>query len=198
MTHKILPALGLRALRTGSVALASGIGCAFLWLGKPRVPRRWRSAWNAGSAAVEFAITAPVLVALVIGGADYSIMANKQDALEAATRAGAEYARAKPNDPITKDYVTGYTTFSPALNSFTCTPGNSCVKTVCTCADGSSPAPNSCAGACNVGNPPDARVFQYVSITATQSFSALLAWNAFGIAFGFPATLSATTVTRLQ
>jgi hypothetical protein len=26
----------------------------------------------------------------------------------------------------------------------------------------------------------------------------LLAWNAFGIAFGFPATLSATTVTRLQ
>src|SRR6202047_2949056 len=98
MIHRILAAPGLRALRTGSTALASGIGCALLCVCRPGVVRRWRSACNAGSAAVEFAVTAPVLVALVIGGADYSIMANKQDALEAATRAGAEYARATPGD----------------------------------------------------------------------------------------------------
>ena len=189
MPDRMLAALGLRALRTGSVALASGIGCAFLWLGKPRVPRRWRSAWNAGSAAVEFAITAPVLVALVIGGADYSIMANKQDALEAATRAGAEYARANPGDGpnwnSTKPYVTNYATFSPAVTVS--------ASTVCTCVDGTTTA---CPGAafCNAHQPADPRVLQYVSITATQNFSALLAWAA----FGFPATLSATTVARFQ
>jgi hypothetical protein len=153
-----------------------------------------KSARNAGGAAVEFAVTTPVLIALVIGGADYSIMVNKQDALEAATRAGAEYARANPGDGpnwmSTQGHVTGYMTFSPAatVNAFT----------VCTCADGTSPAPNSCAGTCSAGNPPDTRVLKYVSITATQNFSPLLAWNAFGIGFGFPASLSATTVARFQ
>jgi Flp pilus assembly protein TadG len=190
MPDRMLAALGLRALRAGSAALASGIGCALLWLGRPGVHRRWRGAWSAGSAAVEFAVTAPVLVALVIGGADYSIMANKQDALEAATRAGAEYARASPGDgpnwTNTKNYVTGYMTFSPAV---TVSP-----STVCTCVDGTTTA---CPGTvfCNAHQPADPRVLQYVSITATQNFSLLLAWNAFGIP---PATLSATTVARFQ
>ena len=47
---------------------------------------------------------------------------------------------------------------------------------------------------CNAHQPADPRVLQYVSITATQNLSALLAWAA----FGFPATLSATTVARFQ
>jgi Flp pilus assembly protein TadG len=190
MIHRILAAPELRALRTGSAALAAGIGCALLCVCRPGVVRRWRSACNAGSAAVEFAITAPVLVALVIGGADYSIMANKQDALEAATRAGAEYGRANyatdaPNWNNTKFYVTNYMTFSPVVTVS--------ASTVCTCVDGTTTA---CPGAafCNAHQPADPRVLQYVSITATQNFSALLAWSA----FGFPATLSATTVARFQ
>jgi Flp pilus assembly protein TadG len=189
MPDRMLAALGLRALRAGSAAVGAGIGYALRCLRRPGVPHRWRRAWNAGSAAVEFAVTAPVLVALVIGGADYSIMANKQDALEAATRAGAEYARANPGDgpnwTNTKNYVTGYMTFSPAV---TVSP-----STVCTCVDGTTTA---CPGAafCSAHQPADPRVLQYVSITATQNFSALLAWAA----FGFPATLSATTVARFQ
>jgi Flp pilus assembly protein TadG len=190
MLERILTVLGVRALRTGSAAVGAGIGYVLLCLRRPGVPHRWRRAWNVGSAAVEFAVTAPVLVALVIGGADYSIMANKQDALEAATRAGAEYARATPGDgpnwTNTKNYVTGYMTFSPAV---TVSP-----STVCTCVDGTTTA---CPGTvfCNAHQPADPRVLQYVSITATQNFSLLLAWNAFGIP---PATLSATTVARFQ
>jgi len=189
MPDRMLAALGLRVLRAGSAAVGAGIGYALRCLRRPGVPHRWRRAWNAGSAAVEFAVTAPVLVALVIGGADYSIMANKQDALEAATRAGAEYARANPGDGpnwnSTKPYVTNYATFSPAVTVS--------ASTVCTCVDGTTTA---CPGAafCSAHQPADPRVLQYVSITATQNFSALLAWAA----FGFPATLSATTVARFQ
>jgi hypothetical protein len=132
------------------------------------------------------------LVALVIGGADYSIMANNQDALEAATRAGAEYGRANyaTDAPTgwatTKTYVTNYTTFSPAV---TVTP-----STVCSCVDGTTTACVGAAAACNAHQPADPRVLQYLVITATQNFSALLAWSA----FGFPATLHATTVARFQ
>ena len=189
MPDRMLAALGLRALRAGSAAVGAGIGYASRCLRRPGVPQRWRSAWGAGSAAVEFAVTAPVLVALVIGGADYSIIANKQDALEAATRAGAEFARANPGDgpnwTNTKNYVTGYMTFAQPV---TVSP-----STVCTCVDGTTTA---CPGVafCNAHQPADPRVLQYVVITATQNFSALLAWNA----FGFPATLHATTVARLQ
>ena len=89
-----------------------------------------------------------VPVVLAIGATDYANLANLQDALEAATRAGAEYARANyttdaPNWTTTKSQVTGYMTFSPALKAFNCAAGNSCVSAVCTCADGSSPTPNS-------------------------------------------------------
>jgi Flp pilus assembly protein TadG len=160
-----------------------------------------KTARNAGgAAAVEFAVTAPVLVALVVVGADYSTMANKADystmankqgVLEAATRAGAEYGRAnyapeaQNNWNNTKRYVTNYTNFSPAVTVS--------ASTVCTCVDGTTTA---CPGAafCNAHQVADPRVLQYVSITATQNFSALLAWSA----FGFPATLSATTVARFQ
>jgi Flp pilus assembly protein TadG len=195
MPDRMLAALGLRALRAGSAAVGAGTGYALRCLRRPGVPQRWRSAWSAGSAAVEFAVTAPVLVALVIGGADYSIMANKQDALEASTRAGAEYGRANyptdaPNNwAQTKFYVTNYMTFSPAATTN--------ASTLYTCADGTNAGATVAAATpfCNAHQPADPRVLQYVSVTATQNFSFLLAWNAFGIP---PAQLSATTVARFQ
>jgi hypothetical protein len=194
MLERILTVLGVRASRTGSAAVGAGIGYVLLCLRRPGVPHRWRSAWGAGSAAVEFAVTAPVLVLLVIGGADYSIMANKQDALEAAARAGAEYGRANyatdaPNWNNAKSYVTGYMTFAPRVTVS--------ASTLYTCVDGTNGGATLAAAtmACSAHQPADPRVLQYVSITATQNFSLLLAWNAFGIP---PATLSATTVARFQ
>ena len=191
MPDGILSALGLRALRAGSAAVAAGIGAGLLCLCRAGALQRWRSAGKAGNAAVEFAITAPVLITLVIGGADYSIMANNQEVLEAATRAGAEYGRANystdaPNWTNTKSYVTGYASFSPAV-----TAGAS---TVCTCVDGTTATCASATTFCNSHQPTDPRVLQYVEVTAVQNFSALMAWSA----FGFPTQLSATTWARFQ
>jgi Flp pilus assembly protein TadG len=155
--------------------------------------RRRKGKGNAGNVAVEFALTAPLLVGLVIGGADYSIMANNQEVLEAATRAGAEYGRANyltdaPSWPNTKLYVTGYMSFS--------SPVTASASTVYTCVDGTNAGSTLAAATtfCNSHQSADPRVLQYVSVTATQNFSALLAWSA----FGFPSSLTATTVARFQ
>jgi Flp pilus assembly protein TadG len=50
---------------------------------------------NAGSAAVEFAITAPLLMLLALGAADYGAVTAQSSSLAAYTRAGAEYARSQ-------------------------------------------------------------------------------------------------------
>jgi Flp pilus assembly protein TadG len=165
--------------------------------------RRRKSTRNAGSAAVEFAITVPLLVAVALGAADYGTMAVQQAALEGATRAGAEYARTNCTTiPLTsarttgtQSRVTGFTTFSPALNAFDCASEHSCVLAVCTCADGTSV---SCPGPGAPTNPcaakADPRLLEYVSVTATQTFSPLFSYAS----FAFPPSLSATTVARIQ
>src|SRR6516225_6298506 len=49
-----------------------------------------------GTALAEFALAAPILVTLVLGIADFGMLAAKNAALEGATRVGAEYARNNP------------------------------------------------------------------------------------------------------
>src|ERR1700730_8866232 len=54
--------------------------------------RGWRHLGSAGSVAVELALTAPILITLAVGIADLGNLFNFSQALEAATRIGAEYA----------------------------------------------------------------------------------------------------------
>src|SRR3954452_7521149 len=72
-------------LRSKDAAMLKAL--AALW-------RRKTDAWNAGAAAVELAISAPVLILLVAGIVDYSgLMGTIANSL-GATRAGGEYASA--------------------------------------------------------------------------------------------------------
>src|SRR5947209_5841297 len=88
-----------------------------------------------GSAAVEFAITLPLLVAVATGFVDFGMLAAKTDAVAGATRIGAEYAlngptcksgshaiqllNSPPVDPTCisaiQSSITSSMTFSPAL-----------------------------------------------------------------------------------
>jgi Flp pilus assembly protein TadG len=149
---------------------------------------------------VEFAILVTLLLMLAVGAIDYGSMANQQAMLEAATRAGAEYARANyandaPAWTNTQNRVTGFAAFSPALNAFSCgTTGDSCIETVCTCTDNttvtcpSAGQPNPCAAKS------DPTLVEYVSVTATQTFNPVVPWAS----LFFPASLSAGTLTRIQ
>src|SRR4051794_30921327 len=69
-----------------------------------------------GNAAIEFAITAPVLVTIIAGIADLGSMATSKSTLGAAVRAGAQYARFDPTaiGSIT-NVVTSYTSFVPSV-----------------------------------------------------------------------------------
>jgi Flp pilus assembly protein TadG len=203
MLDRIVVWLEPRAARTAPSGTAGPAGRVLRVLGGTSRLHHRSTAGTAGSAAVEFAITAPLLVALALGAADYGDLANRQATLEAATRAGAEYARATPGDAPswtnTKRTVTSFTSFSPAA-----TPT---VSVVCTCVDNSPAAgttppcpgaanPNPCAGKTNPATGlTDTRFLQYFSVSATQNFTPMLAYASFAFP---PSPLSATTVTRYK
>jgi hypothetical protein len=152
-----------------------------------------------GAAAVEFAITAPVLVVLVLGIADYGLLMGSSASLEGATRAGAEVGKANPS--ITPAQLT--TPAPPGLNLF---PAGivPTVTRVCTCVDNSAvatcppgPLATPCAGKTNpfiAANPVDPRVFEYVDVAATQSVSPIVSYGTFTSS----QSLNAHTTIRTQ
>jgi len=147
-----------------------------------------------GAAAVEFAITAPILVVLVLGIADYGLLMGDSAALEGATRAGAEVGKANPS-------VTGAQL--QALNLFPSgiTPS---VTSVCTCVDNTAitcPTATTPANPCAttpVTNPytnlPDSRVLKYVNVTAAQTVNPIVSYATFTSA----TSLNVNTTIRTQ
>jgi hypothetical protein len=146
-----------------------------------------------GAAAVEFAITAPMLVVLVLGIADYGMLMADSAALEGATRAGAEVGKANPSvvgAQLTPFFPSGIT---PTVTS------------VCTCVDNTwpgaacppGPLATPCAGKTNpfiAGAPVDPRVFEYVQVSATQSVSPIVSYGTFTSA----KSVSVNTTIRTQ
>ena len=158
---------------------------------KPPVRRTGRSfLCSDGTALVEFALAAPILVTLVLGIADFGMLAAKNAALEGATRVGAEYARNNSTcqaDIAGSSCITGIKSamqssgsFSPAL-TFPSDPSASCE-----CDDGSSIA---CGTTCAVGKTPN-RVL--VTVTASQTYTPILPWP------GIPTSLTASTELRIE
>ena len=145
----------------------------------------------AGTTAVEFALTAPILIGVVAGIADVGMLAARTAALSGATRVGAEYAR---NNSVCKADVQGTScisgiksamqstgNFSPAL-TFPSDPSVSCE-----CDDGTAiTCGTTCVGAGKVPN----RVL--VTVTARQAFTPLITWP------GFPTSLTKSTEIRVQ
>jgi Flp pilus assembly protein TadG len=150
-----------------------------------------QGARKSGAAAVELAITAPLLVFLVLGVADYGDLMNSAAAILAGTRAGAEVVKANQN--VTAAQLT-------ALNIFPSGATPSISAPFCTCVDNTSvtcPGPgaaNPCAATA------DTRVLKYLTVSATQNFTPLFSvTNFFSLGgFTFPSSLSATVDVRLQ
>src|SRR5437868_5237625 len=59
--------------------------------------RRFRGSDDSGAAIVELALAVPPLVFIVAGIVDFGALMNAGDAMQAATRSVAEYARNSPN-----------------------------------------------------------------------------------------------------
>jgi Flp pilus assembly protein TadG len=156
-----------------------------------------------GSAAVEFAITAPMLVVFVLGIAHYGLLMGISASLEGATRAGAEVATSNPS--VTAAQLTALNLFpngvTPIVSAVTPT-----VSAVCTCIDNRwptgtacppGPLATPCSGKTNpfiAGSPVDPRVFEYVNVAATQSVSPIVSYGTFPPAM----SLNVNTTIRTQ
>jgi Flp pilus assembly protein TadG len=155
----------------------------------PRIGRSFLG--SDGTAIVEFAFAAPILVTLVLGIADLGLLAARSAALEGATRVGAEYARNNSTcqaDISGSSCITGIKnamqnsgSFSPAI-TFPSDPSPSCE-----CDDGTSiTCGTTCVGAGKVPN----RVL--ITVTASQAYTPILSWP------GIPTSLTASTEMRVQ
>jgi Flp pilus assembly protein TadG len=149
---------------------------------------------RAGTASIEFAVLAPVLVVLLFGGVDYGIFVAQTSWLAAATRAGLEYVRA------TNCLTSTVTLFcGPAADSFvkfyTTNPGVSANLVAatsapyCTCVDGDPTVvkslkpcpPTGSISPCLATNPSDPRVFVYDQLTSTdKNYKPLFKFGYFG------------------
>jgi Flp pilus assembly protein TadG len=148
----------------------------------------FRQCWTArssGAVAVELAITAPLLIALLLGAVDYGMLMNSEASLVSATRAGGEIAKSTPT--VTASQLTSLGLFpsgaTPAVSAAFCTCFD---DTAVTCPASGTAATNPCAAKT------DTRVLRYVTVSGTSSISPLFAWT------GFPTSLTASAVVRTQ
>jgi Flp pilus assembly protein TadG len=147
-------------------------------------------AHESGTAAVEFAIVAPLLVALVIGVADYGSLMNSTAALVAGTRSGAEVAKANPS--VSADDLTALNIFpsgaTPSQPTFSCT----CIdNTSATCPGINDPNP------CAAKTP--SRVLKYITVSASQTFAPWLPVQNLQYMGSFGSrSLSSSATARLQ
>jgi Flp pilus assembly protein TadG len=170
----------------------------------------------AGAAAVELALTAPLLAFLALGIVDYGAVMNSAASLEGATRAVAEYAVNS-----SQCLVVGLTSSSciSGINSLVSTlqSNNSLLSSAtfntpsaplsttgnyCTCTTSSAPVP--CSTSCSSGScssNSDPRVLQYIQVSATQNYAPQFTVTNFVYLGGFgglPTSLSAQTTLRIS
>jgi Flp pilus assembly protein TadG len=115
------------------------------------IPKFWSTARKAarhtsGSAAVEFAMVLPVLMALVAGALNYGVMGLQMSTLISAARGGAEYAKGNPADAsltTNTTTVTGVTTTTASLTCRCSVVGATVDATKCTLGKGDG---NPCSG----------------------------------------------------
>lgn len=170
------------------------------WTPKARLPALTGHIWRnqRGTAAVEFALVATVLTAMLPAATDLAlaIWANQQ--VGNAARAGSEYAAINCWDSSTSAVSTTCATnvstaaTSATSRSVTATPSNYCG---CDSASGASgTAPQTCGTAC----PDGSKAGTYVSVTTKTSYNPIFPamWGA--LLTSSSLKLSATSVTRIN
>jgi Flp pilus assembly protein TadG len=139
---------------------------------KPNQRKRAR----AGTASIEFALLAPILIATLFGAVDYGMYVAQSSWLIAATRVGLEYVRVSnclasscSNGPQSfVNYYTVIPNITPHINATTS-------AAYCTCAGNSPGAVGSAVTPCPptgqvspcIGNA-DARVFVYAQVSTFE------------------------------
>jgi Flp pilus assembly protein TadG len=134
-----------------------------------------------GVGAVEFALILPVLVVLLLAGADLGLAVNEKMRLTSAARAGAQSAYQKSGD-------TGGVTLAARQAAGSSADGLAVVaQSFCACASGA-------AAACSETCPDGTGTRSYVSVSVSRVWSPVLAYPGLGQGL----TLSGSMTVRVR
>jgi Flp pilus assembly protein TadG len=137
-----------------------------------------------GTAAVEFAIIVPLLLAMLVPTIDLGMGLYQQQQVQAAAQAGVQYAlTAGYNSTAIQNAVTSAT----GLSSITASPAPA---QSCGCPSGSTISAATCGSACSSG----IQAGQYVTVNAAATYSPLLSYPTLGSSVN----LTATAIVRIQ
>ncbi len=156
-----------------------------------RTVRRWTRR-REGTAAVEFALAAPLLVAILLPMIDLGIAAYQDMQVHDAAQAGAQYALLSPNAtvPMPSTYSTAIQTAVTNATTLSTISASPAPSTACGCSSGTTVTAATCGTPCaNSLNPG-----VYVTVQAQAAYTPLLPFSVFGNS----TTLSASSMVRVQ
>jgi Flp pilus assembly protein TadG len=130
-----------------------------------------------GAIAVEFALTAPVFILMLIGLADYGLAARQRSTLDAAARSGLQALLNNPGNMVQAKTVAETIAADATVDA----------GMACSCIDGSTV--DCTAGTCANGAPR-----RVVIVSATESHALLFPWPG----FENPMSLSAVAQGRIR
>lgn len=140
-----------------------------------------------GNAALEFALAAPLLVALLVPVADLGMAFSQKIQVQQAAQAGAQYATIHPWTSSSATAISNAVLAASTLSSLAASPAPS---QTCGCPTGSAIATATCSSTCSDGQPAG----YYVTINAQAPYTPQLPYSVLGSSV----TLSAQSTVRVR
>ena len=128
----------------------------------------WKSRTEAGSAAVEFAISLPLLVLIIIGIFDYGKAVNLSTKLQNGARAAAQYALYYPGD-ASGTSSNAATAAQTATNDSNMTVSS--LSTTCYCIDSGTGVISATSTACNSACGAGTTLGHFLTVTTQETFT---------------------------
>jgi Flp pilus assembly protein TadG len=140
-----------------------------------------------GNAAVEFALAAPILVALLVPMADLGMAFSQQIQVQQAAQAGATYATLHPWTNGSATAISNAVLAASTLSTIAASPAPS---QICGCPTGSAIVTASCSSTCSDGAPAG----YYVVVNAQAPYTPQLPYSVLGSSV----TLAAQSMVRVR
>jgi len=161
------------------------------WRESRKTPRRGRllgfARADAGNAAVEFALAAPILLGLLVPVADLGIAFSQDIQVQQAAQAGAQYAASHPWNTNSPTQITNAVIAASTLPAIAASPAPS---QVCGCPTGSAITVASCGSTCSNGS----ITGYYVVVNAQVPYTSALPYSLLGQSV----TLTAQSTVRIR
>jgi Flp pilus assembly protein TadG len=174
---------GQASVRVERRLINSGIIAARRWLQRAAV----LVCDTAGTSAVEFAVAAPVLLALLVPLVDLGMAYSQKIQVQQAAQAGAEYAALHPWNSGSATAIAGAVTSANSLPGLSATPSP---YQSCGCPNGSAIALATCGSTCGNGE----TAGYYVVVNAQANYSTVLPYSV----LPSPVTLGGQSTVRIQ